>query len=325
MLKQARCFRQFDEQDSCMKTAGVSLEIRDLRLVQAIAADGSLARASLRLHLTPSALSHHLLALESRIGAQVFQRAGRTMRLTPAGARLAEASTRVLDALADAERVVGGAESFQEVMRLATECHTTYYWLPAVLAAFERSLPHVEVRLAPDTGARPLAELLAGQVDVAIVNNRVKDRRVRYFPILNDELVALVAPSHPWAARRFVAAADFAGEHLIHYAATRSELTIFRDVLRPAGIQPRRVTQVLLTEAILEMVRSGLGVAVLAHWAAAAYVERGQVRAVRITRPGLRRQWCLAVLATAARTPAVQHLVEALRGPGVFKVKARGR
>jgi len=306
-----------------MKSDDLSLEIRDLRLVQAIAAEGSLARASLRLHLTPSALSHHLLALETRLGAQLCERSGRRVRLTAAGSRLAEAGARVLDALAEAREVVCGTEPPKQVVRLATECHTTYYWLPSVLTTYERASPNVEVRLAPDTGQRPVSELLAGQVDVAIVNNRARDRRVRYLPIFRDELVAVVGASHPWTGRPFVSAADFATEHLIHYATTRSELTIFKDVLRPAGVQPRRVSPVLLTEAILEMVRSGLGVAVLAHWAAAPYVERGQVRVVRITRAGLRRQWFLAVRAAAVATPAVRHLVDALRAPGVFKVRAQ--
>ena len=56
-------------------------------------------------------------------------------------------------------------------------------------------------------------------------------------------------------------------------------------MLRPAGVLPNRVSPVLLTEAILEMVRSNRGVAVLAHWAAAPYVERGQVRAVQAHPP----------------------------------------
>ena len=304
-----------------MKPAGVALEIRDIRLMQAIATEGTLARASLRLHLTPSALSHHLLALEARVGAPLCQRAGRRMRLTPAGARLAEVGARVLDALAEAERAVSAAEPAREIVRLATECHTTFYWLPSVLHAFERASPHIDVRMAPDNGGRAAAEVLAGQVDAAIVTHRARDRRLRYLPIFHDELVAIVSPAHPWAARRFVTAQDFATEHLIHYANTKSELSVFKEVLRPAGVQPRRTSPVLLTEAILEMVRSGLGIAVLAHWAAAPYVERGQVRAVRITSRGMRRQWCLAVQATAARRPAIVQLVEALRAPGVFKVR----
>jgi LysR family transcriptional regulator for metE and metH len=299
------------------------LEIRDLRLIGAIAADGSLARASLRLHVTPSALSHHLQALEARLGTRLCQRAGRRMQLTPAGARLADAGARVLDALIEAERAVGGAEPARDVVRLSTSCHTTYYWLPSVIAAYARTNPNADVRLANEGGGQPVADLVAGQVDVAIVSTRARDRRVRYLPIFRDELVALVGVDHPWAVRPHVAVADFAAEHLIHYSSTKSELSIFREVLRPAGVQPKRTSAVLLTEAILEMVRSGLGVAVLAHWAAAPYLERRQVRAVRITKRGLQRQWYAAMRAGAAETPAIRNLVDTLRAPGVFRTRTK--
>jgi LysR family transcriptional regulator, regulator for metE and metH len=300
-----------------------ALEIRDLRLVAAIATEGSLARASLRLHLTPSALSHHLLALEARVGTRLCQRVGRRMRLTPAGTRLADAGARVLEALAGAERAVAGAEPARDVVRLSTACHTTYYWLPSVIAAYAKTEPTVDVRLTSEGGSQPVAELVAGAVDVAIVSDRARDRRVRYVPIFCDELVALVGPQHPWAARGHVSVGDFAGEHLIHYASTKSELMIFKEVLRPAGVQPKRTSPVLLTEAILEMVRSGLGVAVLAHWAAAPYLERGQVRAVRITARGLKRQWYAAMRAGTAETPTIRNLVDSLRAPGVFKTRLK--
>jgi LysR family transcriptional regulator for metE and metH len=304
-------------------TRQAALEIRDLRLVGAIATEGSLARASLRLHLTPSALSHHLLALEARLGQRLCHRAGRRLRLTPAGARLAEAGARVLEALADAERAVAAVEPARDVVRLSTACHTTYYWLPSVIAAYARTNPTVDVRLSAEGGSQHVADLVAGGVDVAIVSDRARDRRVRYLPIFRDELVALVGIEHPWARRQHVAVADFAGEHLIHYASTKSELSIFKQVLRPAGVHPKRTSAVLLTEAILEMVRSGLGIAVLAHWAAAPYLERRQVRAVRITARGLQRQWYAAMRAPAADTAAIRNLVEALRAPGVFKTRLK--
>lgn len=306
-----------------MKPATIGLEVRDIRLMQAVAQDGTLARASLRLHLTPSALSHHLRDLESRVGAPLCQRVGRRIRLTAAGERLAEAGAPVLAAIAEAERAVSGAEPHREVIRLATECHTTFYWLPSVLKAFERTAPHVDVALAQNNGPRPAVDVLAGQVDAAIVTHKAHDRRLRYLPIFRDELVAVVAPAHPWATKAYVAPADFATEHLIHYATTRGELTVFKEVLRPAGVQPLRTSPVLLTEAILEMVRSGLGIAVLAHWAVAPYVERGQVKAVRLTKAGIRRQWSLAVSAAAARRASIVQLTEALRAPGVFKIRLR--
>jgi len=322
-MKQARCFHAIVEYDSCIAPRDLALELRDFRLLRAVETEGSLARASLRLHLTPSALSHHLLALESRVGSPLCQRAGRRMWLTPAGMRLAEAGGRVLEAVAEAERAVAGAEAARSVLRLATECHTTYYWLPSVIATYEKRYPTIDVRLGAESSSDPIADVIAGQVDIAIVSRRARDRRLYYMPLFRDEMVALVSPGHPWAGRSSVVAADFASEHLIHYSASRSELTVFKEVLRPAGVQPRRLSPVLLTEAILEMVKSGLGVAVLAHWAAAPYLERGQVKAVRITGRGLRRQWCAAMRSGVERIPSVRHLVEALRVPGIFKVSTK--
>jgi LysR family transcriptional regulator for metE and metH len=317
-MNQARCFHEIHEIYSCMPEPDLTLELRDFRLLQAVATEGSLARASLRLHLTPSALSHHLLALEARVGTPLCRRAGRRMALTPAGAR-------VLAAVADAERALAGTEPARPALSLATECHTTYYWLPSVMAAHQRIDPGVDVRLASESSSSPLSDVIAGEVDLAIVSRRTRDRRLRFVPLFRDELVALVSPDHPWARRPNVDAADFATEHLIHYATTKSELTVFRVLLRPAGVQPRRQSAVLLTEAILEMVKSGLGVAVLAHWAAAPYVERGHVRAVRLTRRGLQRQWYAAMRTGVAGTASARHLVAALRAPGIFKVRAGTR
>ena len=293
--------------------------MRDLRLVSVIAAEGSLARASLRLHLTPSALSHHLRGLEARAGAPLFLRLGRRMRPTEAGLRLVAASDRVLRALADASSAVLPVE--RPIVRIGAECYTTYYWLPSVIAAVERAAPEVDVRIA-DGAWTPVEGLLDGAIDVALVSRPPRDRRVRLSPLFRDELVALVRPDHAWAGRAFVRPEDFATEHVIHYATTRSELTLFADVLRPAGVTPRRVTPVHLTEAILEMVRGGLGVAVLAHWSAAPYVERGLVVPVRVTRRGLTRRWYAATRRRDS-PPAAETLIDAMKRPGIFKTSRR--
>src|SRR2546430_7716615 len=110
----------------------VDLEVRHLRLVEAVADVGSLTRAGDRLHLTQSALSHQLRDIESRLGAALFLRIGKRLVLTPAGERLLGSAKEVLARLERTEEEIRQMRRDKAgVLRLTTECYTCYHWLPA--------------------------------------------------------------------------------------------------------------------------------------------------------------------------------------------------
>src|SRR6266704_1414049 len=100
------------------------LEVRHLKLLVTVAEEGSVTEAGKRLHLTQSSLSHQLRDAEEKLGAALFLRLGRKMVLTPAAARQADVTRRVLDELSDAEsqieRLNGVARG---EIRLSTECY----------------------------------------------------------------------------------------------------------------------------------------------------------------------------------------------------------
>jgi LysR family transcriptional regulator for metE and metH len=273
------------------------LETRHLRLVAAIAEHGSLTKAGTQLNLTQSALSHQLLDLERRIETPLFHRMGKKMVPTPAGMRLLSTARPMLRNLHRAEedlrRLASGRAA---VLRLSTECYTCYHWLPTVLERFSASFPQVDVQIVAEATRYPLRALVEGKIDLGIVHDTERDERLAYVPLFRDELVVITHSDHPLAQRPFVSAADFADEHLIVYTTPRSENSIFRQVLIPAGVSPRRVSAIALTEAIIEMVKAGVGISVLARWAVAPHVEAGALRAVRLLSRGFHRQWSAAML-----------------------------
>ncbi|HEU4642643.1 MAG TPA: LysR family transcriptional regulator [Gemmatimonadaceae bacterium] len=302
------------------------LEVRHLKLAIAIADTGSVTRAANRLHLTQSALSHQLKDIEDRLGTKLFLRVHRRMVLTGAGERLLASAQRVLGELtqAEADLTTAGRDQTNGLLRVTTECYTCYHWLPGVLPGFRDRWPQVEVRIVPEVTQRPLAALLEGNVDVAIVSRCPENRRITYTPLFSDEMVIAVAPSHPLASRGYVRPTDLAKEHLILNDALDRKLFVLEHVLRPAGVMPARVSRVPFTEAIVELVKGALGVTVIARWAIAPALAAGTLVALPITRKGIRREWHAATRAAKA-PPAHQTAFVDLLAHTAFPTRGSAR
>src|SRR5262245_2446273 len=290
----------------------MDLEVRHLRLVSAVADCGSLTRAGDRLHLTQSALSHQLRDIESRLGAALFLRVGKRLVLTPAGERLLASARDVLARLQQTEhdiRQMGPDRA--GVLRLTTECYTCYHWLPPLLTRYRRKFPRVEVRIDVDATRHPVETLLAGKVDVALMSTPVRDRRLTATPIFDDELIVIAAPTHPFARKTYVKVADMHGETLLLYP-PKEESLILNQVLLPAGAVPGRIDEVQLTEAIVELVKAGLGISIIARWAVQPVVKSGAL----VARPlGVRcqhRRWSAVMPKDLAKADFVREFINLL-------------
>ena len=289
----------------------MDLELRHLRLVAGIADAGSMTKAAEQLHLTQSALSHQLRDIEGRLGTPFFTRLGRRMVLTAAGRRVLDSARRVIAEVERAEqdvrRLAGHGDG---TIRVCTQCNTGYHWLAPLLAAFQRKHPRVVVHIAADATARPVEALLDGRVDLAILIDPPADRRFRLRPLFADEMVAIVAKTHPLAKKRWVGAADLAPEHLLLYTSRPEESFLLRRVLAPASLVPARVSFIMLTEAMIELARAGTGVGVLPRWSAQRAIASGAVVALSITRRGMRRQWVAATLAAQPEPPYLSDFID---------------
>lgn len=299
----------------------MELEVRHLRLVSEVAALGSVTRAAERLHLTQSAISHQLRDIESRLGTALFYRLGKRMVATPAGERVLRSAGAVLDNLRRTEEDIKQiAREGSGVLRLCTQCNTGYHWLPPLLKAFNSRYPRVEVQIAVEATTRPAEALLEGKLDLAVMTHDVDDRRILVRPLFRDELVLVVNPEHRLASRRHVPVSELASEHLLIYSSSRHDSYAFRRVLDPAGVEPARVSHLMLTEAILEMVKANLGVTIIAKWSVLPAIESGAVRAMSLGPKGVFRQWTAATLKGADEP---RHLTEFVQLLGAQALPAR--
>jgi LysR family transcriptional regulator, regulator for metE and metH len=300
------------------------LEVRHLRLVRAIAEEGGPTRAAARLHLTQSAVSHQLAELEGRLGVILFQRVRRRLELTPAGARLLKAARELLGELGRVERELLRADQRKHTaLRVVVETFTSYHWLPAVAAALARQHPHVDVRIALEATREPVAALLRGDVDLAIVSSPVRDRALVSVPLFADEWTVIVAPSHPLAARPWVSAAELGREVLFVHDAPRSDVERLRELIAAERAVMPRVTTVPLTDALVDLVSAGLGVGLVSRWAVAPQEARGEIATRRLTRGGLAERWAAVYRRDAAARIPLARFVELVGATHVAPPRAR--
>src|SRR4051794_40649092 len=145
--------------------ASCRLEIKHLRLVQAIAAEGTVTRAAGRLHLSQSAVSHQLVDLERDLSTRLFDRIGKRMIPTRAGSRVLASAERLLDELTSLERdLTEDGREARIPLRVTASCYTSYEWLPAALVHFAEAHPRVDITIVLEATRRGMEALAADEV-----------------------------------------------------------------------------------------------------------------------------------------------------------------
>lgn len=287
------------------------MELRHLQMVKEVAASGNLTKAADRLFLTQSALSHQLKEIESYFDTQLFIRDKKRMLLTQAGEVVVGAAEKILLEVAETRakvRCLTDREAGE--VRLCTQCYTSYHWLAGFLRSFGELYPKVDVRVELEALTQYADQyLLDNKIDVAITEGD-ENPKFTYTPLFQDEFVAIVAPGHPWATRSWVEVAEFTDQNYIMYNIPDEESQNFMMLFKHR--RPPKVYKITLTEAILEMVKAGLGVAVLPNWVVRPYLQSGQLAAVRITKKRVLRTWYAATLKTKQLPPYTTAFIEQL-------------
>lgn len=273
------------------------MEIKYLRLIKAIAEEGSISKATDKLYLSQSALSHQLRSIEDSLGTSIFLRVGKKLFLTESGRILLTTANNILNELDRASSELAKTKNGRiGKIRLCTECYTCYHWLPAILKSYSLAYPNVEIILNTDERNNPIDQLINGKLDIAIIHRQKQNIDVDYIDLFHDELVLVVSSTHKLAKKKYVYAKDFAGVTLFSHNKNYKKSSIFERVLGPAGIRPKKVVYMQITETVIEMVKAGFGVAVMAKWAMKPYLEKKKITVIPITRIGLWRAWKIATL-----------------------------
>ncbi len=275
-----------------------NVSLKDLKLVQLINEGGSLTSAAKQMHVSQPAASQRLAQLQSRVGQELFLRKDGTMQPTELSNRLASSAKAIDSELEscwrDIQHILSPASA---QLRVATQCYTSYRWLPFVMREMHQEFPDINIDVLPEATENPYQALLEERIDIALIFNPQTGYEITETPLFEDELFAVMHKDHPLSGRHYLNPQNFEDETLVLY--TGDKHAIIEEKLKPAGVKPHRLMQVRMTEAIVELVRAGHGIAALSGWAFDDIDNKNELRAVRITKAGFIRRWRAISLPTA--------------------------
>lgn len=271
------------------------LETRQLLAFKTIVETGGFTKAARQLHLTQSALSHQIKTLETQLGTQVFARIGKRVALTQAGEVLLRYATPVLRQLQEARQILAQLqEPGYGRLRVSAATYSCYQILPHILREFHTTYPHVELLVAAEYTQKAVQSLLDGELDLGIFVLPSSTEGLAIEELCQDELVVIVAPKHPWAQRRRVQWTDLATQALITYDRASETFQRIQRELHDRGVTVKETMEVRHGTAVMEMVKVGLGVALIPHWVAHEDIKAGELISLSLGRGGLKRQWVIA-------------------------------
>ena len=229
----------------------------------------SVSRAADRLYVTQPALTARLQRLESDLGAKLFTRTPRGMRLTEAGDAFLPHAVKALESVADGRRVVNAFErgGAGRLMLGAAPAVSTYV-LPGILKRFSVGHPRVSVSVRTGHSEEVLDLVLREQVDVGLVR-ALRHPDIATTPLYEDRLILVTAPGHHFVLE------EIARERLVLFDRTSSYTELTNALFRGAGVQPDAVMELDNIDAAKKMLQEGLGVALLPQSAARTELAAG--------------------------------------------------
>ena len=262
------------------------MTLDQLRIFIAVAEREHLTQAADALHLTPSAVSAAIHALETRYQVHLFDRVGRRIELSETGRMfLVEARATRQSALL-AERLLIELSGLQRgSLKIQASQTIASYWLPPFVVAFKVVHPAIDIELKEGNSADVAAAVLKGTADLGFAEGDIEDGALTIVPVARDRLLVVGAPNHPLAKRKKVSPKDLIEATWVMREKGSGTRSVFESILIARGIDPAGLLTALelpTNEAACVAVRVGRHLTVVSELVARPHIAAGRLASIAI-------------------------------------------
>jgi LysR family transcriptional regulator, hydrogen peroxide-inducible genes activator len=295
------------------------MEINQLRYVCAIADTGNFSRAAERCQVAQPSLSQQVLKLEEDLGVKLFDRLGRSIRLTEAGRAFIPHARSILEQMDVARSIV--AEKHADLRGSVTVGvipTIAPYLMPDYTAAFAKNYPDAKLRIIEETTSVLVEGLRDLSIDLAILALPLRHKDLELFPIRTEPLYAVVRKNHPRASVESISMKELRGEAFVMLRDGHCFRDLSIDTCARARVTPNIAFESGQFSSLLAMVAAGVGVSLIPEMA----IDRNVgCRYVRISDTKATRTIVAAVVRGRSFNRVQQAFVSAIRNDGTV---ARG-
>jgi DNA-binding transcriptional LysR family regulator len=282
-----------------------------LRILKAIAAEGSFKRAADSLYVSQPAVSLQVQNLERQLDVPLFDRGGRRAQLTEAGHLLLSYGDRILALCQETCRAIEDLQNLQGGTLIIGASQTTgTYLMPKLIGIFRQSYPDVAVQLHVHSTRRTCWSVMNGQVDLAIIGGEVPlelQSALEIEPYAEDELALVLPVFHPLAQKDVVQREDLYKLGFIALDAQSTIRKVIDQILVRGNIDPRLLKvemELNSIEAIKNAVQSGLGAAFISVSAIEKELKLGALKRVSVENVVVKRTLSLILNPNRYRSKA---------------------
>jgi DNA-binding transcriptional LysR family regulator len=282
----------------------------------AVIRGGSVTAAADELVVTQPSVSSALGGLARELGCDLFERAGRGIRLTASGEAFAPYAADVIGLLEQGRQAAReAADVVERKLQIIAVTTAAESFVPALMRAFSVRHPGIELTLAVGNRQEVLARVLSHSVDVAITGMPPPDDRLVAEFLSDNEITCITAPDDPAAAGGLVTAAKLAGRAWLLREEGSGTRRLNEQFLADHGLHPRTLT-LGSNGAIKQAARAGLGVSLLSRATVEAELAAGRLAELRLSDRPAKRSWFVLRSAVGPVRTSVEMFVSFARDVG---------
>ncbi len=290
------------------------MDVVKFNAFRTVASLKNISKAAEQLHYTQPAVSAQIRELENIYGSPLFQRVGHNLELTSAGVKLLPYAEQVLELFEQSRRGVEEASDIEtRCVRVGASSLPGTYLMPQLIGRFKRENPPFQVILMVDDAVQIDRMLIDGEVDAAIVGRSgigYKKSRANEVKLLEDPLVAVVGPDHPYAERDVLQPEDLDDQPLIMPPEGRLTRRSVEKRFRRLGLRFNLAYEHSDTEGIKRLVYNGLGISLLSRMVTLWEVSGGWLMAIPVEGFNVSRKIFMVYPQSRVMIPAVNSFID---------------